>query len=62
MLELRGYQNDTLDGLRRGFAAGYRSQMLYSPTGGGKTEMAIALLDATHKKGNRAAMILDRII
>jgi superfamily II DNA or RNA helicase len=36
--------------------------MLYAPTGAGKTEMAIALLDATHKKGNRAAMILDRII
>jgi DNA repair protein RadD len=62
MLELRGYQMDTLDGLRKGFAAGYRSQMLYSPTGGGKTEMAIALLDATKKKGNKAAMILDRII
>lgn len=61
-LELRGYQLDTLDGLRKGFAAGYRTQMLYSPTGGGKTEMAIALLDATQKKGNRAAMILDRII
>jgi superfamily II DNA or RNA helicase len=36
--------------------------MLYAPTGAGKTEMAIALLDATHKKGNRAAMILDRVI
>lgn len=62
MLKLREYQINTLDGLRKGFAAGHRSQMLYSPTGGGKTEMAIALLDATHKKGNRAAMILDRII
>lgn len=62
MLKLREYQLNTLDGLRKGFAAGHRSQMLYSPTGGGKTEMAIALLDATHKKGNRAAMILDRII
>ena len=61
-LQLRGYQSGSLDGLRRGFAAGYRSQMLYAPTGAGKTEMAIALLDATNKKGNRAAMILDRII
>ena len=61
-LKLRPYQSDSLDGLRRGFGAGYRSQMLYAPTGAGKTEMAIALLDATHKKGNRAAMILDRII
>jgi DNA repair protein RadD len=61
-LELREYQSSSLDGLRKGFAAGYKSQMLYAPTGAGKTEMAIALLDATNKKGNRAAMILDRII
>ena len=61
-LELRDYQLETLDGLRKGFAAGHRTQMLYSPTGGGKTEMAIALLEATKKKGNKAAMILDRII
>ena len=61
-LELRDYQSSSLDGLRQGFAAGYKSQMLYAPTGAGKTEMAIALLEATKKKGNKAAMILDRII
>jgi superfamily II DNA or RNA helicase len=61
-LQLREYQSGSLDGLRRGFAAGYKAQMLYAPTGAGKTEMAIALLEATKKKGNRAAMILDRII
>ena len=61
-LQLREYQFGSLDGLRAGFAAGYKAQMLYLPTGGGKTECAIALLDATKKKGNRAAMILDRII
>lgn len=62
MLQLRPYQEDTLVALRQGFASGKRAQILYSPTGGGKTEMAIALLDATKKKNNRAAMILDRII
>ena len=61
-LQLREYQFGSLDGLRAGFAAGYKAQMLYLPTGGGKTECAIALLDATKKKGNKAAMILDRII
>lgn len=61
-LELRDYQSSSLDGLRQGFAAGYKSQMLYAPTGAGKTEMAIALLEATKRKGNKAAMILDRII
>ena len=62
MLELRKYQSDTLDALRNGFAMGNRSQILYAPTGAGKTEMAIALLDAVKKKGNKAAMLLDRIV
>ena len=48
--------------LREGFAAGHRSQILVGPTGFGKTECAIALLEATKKKGNKAAMILDRIV
>ena len=62
MLNLRDYQSATLDALRNGFAAGHKAQILYAPTGAGKTEMAIALLNATRIKGNRAAMILDRII
>lgn len=62
MLKLRPYQEGSLDALRNGFAAGRRAQILYAPTGAGKTEMAIALLDATKTKGNKAAMVLDRII
>lgn len=61
-LELRQYQSDTLEALRNGFAMGNRSQILYAPTGAGKTEMAIALLEAVKKKGNKAAMLLDRIV
>jgi superfamily II DNA or RNA helicase len=61
-LNLRAYQTLSIEGLRAGFAAGHRSQILYAPTGAGKTEMAIALLAATKTKGNKAAMILDRII
>ena len=62
MLQLRDYQSATLEALRQGFAQGHRTQILYAPTGAGKTEMAIALLDATKKKLNKAAMILDRIV
>ena len=62
MLTLRDYQNETLEALRQGFASGKRTQILYAPTGAGKTEMAIALLAATSNKGNRAAMLLDRIV
>lgn len=62
MLELRDYQKKAIDLLRKGFADGHRVQMLYLPCGGGKTEAAIAMMDAAKRKGNRSAMILDRII
>jgi DNA repair protein RadD len=62
MLQLREYQSKILDNLRKGFANGKRAQILYAPTGAGKTEMAIELLKATKTKGNKAAMILDRIV
>lgn len=61
-LNLRPYQTDIIANLRNGFASGKRHQILYAPTGAGKTEMAIALLEATKIKGNKAAMLLDRIV
>ena len=61
-LKLRDYQEKAIDMLRDGFARGHRVQMLYLPCGGGKTEAAISMMQAARKKGNRAAMILDRII
>lgn len=59
---LRDYQHAGIDGLREGFRAGHRSQMLYMSTGSGKTEVAIAMMEAASKKGTRAAMVLDRIV
>ena len=61
-LQLRSYQEEAIQKLRDGFANGHRSQLLYLGTGGGKTEIAIAMLEAARKKGSRAAMILDRIV
>jgi DNA repair protein RadD len=61
-MELRVYQLEILQKLREGFLLGHRAQILYLPTGGGKTEVAIALMDATSKKFKRAAMVLDRIV
>lgn len=61
-LELRPQQIKTLDALRAGFQAGHRCQMLYGPTGFGKTELAISLMAAADAKGRRAAMVLDRIV
>lgn len=61
-LELFDYQEAILGKLRAGFIDGHRVQMLVAPTGAGKTEMAMELLEATATKGNRAAMLLDRIV
>ena len=61
-LQLRDYQEEAIQKLREGFARGHRSQLLYLGTGGGKTEIAIAMLEAARKKGSKAAMILDRIV
>lgn len=61
-LQLFDYQEAILGKLRQGFIDGHRSQMLVAPTGAGKTEMAMELLEAAAQKGNRAAMILDRIV
>jgi superfamily II DNA or RNA helicase len=61
-LKLRDAQLKAIQMLRDGFAAGHRAQILVGPTGFGKTEIAIALLDAAKKKGSKTAMILDRIV
>lgn len=61
-LNLRDYQSGGIQKLRDGFAAKHRSQILYAPTGAGKTELAISMLEAAAAKGSRAAMILDRVV
>ena len=60
-LHLREHQQAVIDALREGFRQGHRSQLLYAPTGFGKTEVAIALMKATSEKYKKAAMVLDRI-
>ena len=62
MLELRPFQLSILDKCRNEFLAGKRSIMLYAPTGAGKTEMAISMLQAAADKGKTAAMVLDRVV
>ena len=62
MLELREHQLSVIDKLRDGFKKGHRVQLLYAPTGFGKTEVAIYLMQASANKEFRSAMILDRIV
>ena len=61
-LHLREHQEEVIESLREGFRQGHRCQLLYAPTGFGKTEVAIALMKATSDKYKRAAMVLDRIV
>lgn len=61
-LELRDHQAAVIDGLRDGFRQGHRTQLLYAPTGFGKTEVAIHLMEAVAAKYNRAAIVLDRLV
>ena len=61
-LELREHQIHVVNALREGFKQGHRTQLLYAPTGFGKTEVAIYLMKATRDNYKRAAMVLDRIV
>lgn len=62
MLQLREHQQEVVDRLREGFAEGHRCQLLYAPTGFGKTEVAMSIMKAVSEKFNRTAMVLDRIV
>ena len=61
-LELREHQMKVIDALRDGFKSGFKSQLLYAPTGFGKTEVAIYLMKATAQNLKRASIVLDRLV
>jgi DNA repair protein RadD len=61
-LSLWDHQMQVIDKLRDGFRQGHKTQLLYAPTGFGKTEVAIYLMKATADKYNSAAIILDRLV
>ena len=62
MLELREHQQSALQHLREGFEAGHTRQLLYAPTGAGKTECAIAIMHEYAMQYKRSAMVMDRIV
>lgn len=61
-LSLFDFQGNVLTKLKQGFMDGHDHQLIVAPTGAGKTEMAMALMEAVREKGNRCAMVLDRIV
>lgn len=62
MLELREHQQEVVDKLSQGFRDGHRCQILYAPTGFGKTEVAMAIMKKVADNYKRTAMVLDRVV
>jgi superfamily II DNA or RNA helicase len=62
MLQLRPHQQEVVEKIEQGFADGHRCQLLYAPTGFGKTEVAMALMKAASSSYKKTAMVLDRIV
>jgi superfamily II DNA or RNA helicase len=60
-LTLRAYQAQALQTLRAGLAGGLRRQMLFSPTGSGKTEIAIGVIRGARLKGKRVVFLCNRV-
>jgi superfamily II DNA or RNA helicase len=62
MLQLRPHQTEVVEKIRQGFSDGHRCQLLYAPTGFGKTEVAMAIMKAVSENYKKTAMVMDRIV
>ena len=60
-LVLRDEQQQVIDDVAAAFRAGHKRVMVSAACGFGKTELATAMLLATHANGKRGAFIADRI-
>ncbi len=60
-LELRPEQQQVIDDVSAAFKAGHKRVMVSAACGFGKTELATAMLLATHENGKRGAFVADRI-
>lgn len=60
-LALRPYQVEAVEALRGGLRRKVRRQLLYSPTGSGKTEMAMEVIRAAVAKDKRVIFLCNRI-
>jgi DNA repair protein RadD len=57
----RDFQEKTLESLRQGIREGHRRQCAMAPTGGGKTYIAMRVIERALAKSRRALFIADRI-
>ena len=60
-LTLRPYQASAIEELRAALREGAKRICLYSPTGSGKTEIAIAMIISALGKGKRVSFVVNRI-
>lgn len=60
-MKLRPYQSNAIQQARENLKACVLRQIIYSPTGSGKTEIAIDLIHSANRKGKRVAFIANRI-
>ncbi|HEY0489318.1 MAG TPA: DEAD/DEAH box helicase family protein [Telluria sp.] len=56
----RPFQVSAREALRNGFVEGHRCQMVMSPTGSGKTILAMFLINEALMRGKRAIFVADR--
>jgi superfamily II DNA or RNA helicase len=59
--DLRPYQTGAIESLRASYRSGNKRVMLYSSTGSGKTEIAMAMIKAAIVKGKRVLFIINRV-
>ena len=60
-LDLRLYQTEAIESLRVAARSGFQRIILCAPTGSGKTEMAIHLIQEAQRKGSRVTFVVDGI-
>lgn len=60
-MDLRPNQAQAVQNLRIALAGGVLRVMLYSPTGSGKTEIALAIIKGAQAKGKRVAFLANRV-
>ena len=61
MFQLRPYQIDAIELIRKSIRDGYKRIICYSPTGSGKTELGISIIRSAIEKNKHVGFVCNRI-